>query len=162
MGENLVHAFEAVACASERDTLHLNMHAQALMLAGMSIEVMLKAILVNVPEVRIVVTAPKQSCDAKGKSLHSVFYRHNLVEIAREAKVDLNHERLRTAAALKEYIYWRGRYVAPTEKGIDDFIPVVLDNTLLGQPHLNVTIEAVRDLIDHVIAEVKARLYNQV
>jgi len=73
--------------------------------------------------------------------------------------VVLTNERLRTAATLSQYIYWRGRYVVPTERGIDDLIPVVLDNGLLGQPHNDVTIEVVRDLIHYVIGEVKARLY---
>jgi len=161
-GENLVHAFEAVASASENHSMHLNMHDQAFMLAGMSIEVMLKAILVNVPEARIVVTAPKQPSDATGKSLWFAFYSHRLEDLAREAKVALTSERLNTAAILSQYIYWRGRYVIPTERGIDDLIPVVRDNGLIGQPHNDLTIEAVRDLIDYVIGEVKTRLYGQV
>jgi hypothetical protein len=51
--ENLVHAFEAVAAASEPGSMHLNMNDQALMLAGMSIEVQLKAILVSIAGIRV-------------------------------------------------------------------------------------------------------------
>lgn len=47
--ENLIHAFEAVVSASVTGSMHLDMLDQALMLAGMSVEVQLKAILVNVP-----------------------------------------------------------------------------------------------------------------
>lgn len=161
-GENLFHAFEAVTSASENNSMHLNMHDQAFMLAGMSIEVMLKAILVNVPEARLVVTAPKKPSDAAGKSLWLAFYSHSLEDLASEAKVVLTNEHLNTAAILSQYIYWRGRYVVPTERGIDDLIPVVRDNSLIGQPHNDLTIDAVRDLIAHVIGEVKARLYGQV
>jgi len=76
-GENLVHAFEAVASASVNCSMHLNMHDQALMLAGMAIEVMLKAILVSIPEPRVVVTAPERPLDDAGKSLWAAFYSHS-------------------------------------------------------------------------------------
>ena len=52
-GENLVHAFEAVAAASVNGLMQFDMRDQALMLAGMGIEVMLKALLVeNAPYTR--------------------------------------------------------------------------------------------------------------
>jgi hypothetical protein len=159
-GENLIHAFEAVASASVTGSMHLNMHDQALMLAGMSVEVQLKAILVNVPEVRAVVTTPKRPTAANDKSLWAVFYSHNLVDIARVAQITLTDEQRKTAAALSQYIYWRGRYVVPTERGLEDLIPVTLDSGLVGQAHL-VPIEAARDLICCVVSEVKSRLYDQ-
>ena len=161
-GENLIHAFEAVASASVQGSMHLNIQDQALMLAGMAIEVMLKAIIVNDPKARAVVTAPKSPSDSAGKSLWTAFYSHRLVDVAREANVDLANERIKTAAALSQYIYWRGRYVVPTERGIGDLIPVLLDNGLIGQPHNDITLKAARDLINHVVVEVKARLYGQV
>ena len=160
-GENLIHAFEAVASASVVGSMHLNMHDQALMLAGMAVEVQLKSILVNVPEIRAVVTALKQPTDASRKLLWNAFRSHKLVDLAREANVALNPERLKTAAALTQYIYWRGRYVLPTERGLDDLIPVKLDDGLVGQSHFSATIESARDLLSHVIGEVKARLYGQ-
>jgi len=161
-GENLIHAFEAVASASVQGSMHLNMQDQAFMLAGMAVEVMLKAIIVNVPEARAVVTAPKCPTNSADKSLWAAFYSHRLVDVAKEANVVLANDRLKTAAALSQYIYWRGRYVVPTERGIDDLIPVVLDNGLIGQPHNDITIDAARDLINYVVVEVKARLYGQV
>lgn len=137
------------------------MNDQALMLAGMAIEVQLKAILVNMPEARAVVTASRGDLDETEKSLHKTFYRHNLVDLAQAAKVPLTHEREKTAAALSQYISWRGRYVLPTESNIDDLVPVPLDDGLVGQPHHSATLPAARDLVNHVIAEVKARLYGQ-
>lgn len=159
--ENLIHAFEAVASASVTGSMHLDMLDQALMLAGMSVEVQLKAILVNVPSVRAVVTLPKRPIAASEKALWSAFYSHNLVDLARESQVTLSAEQRKTAAALSQYIYWRGRYVVPTERGIDDLIPVSLDSGLIGPSH-RITIEAARDLIYCIVSEVKSRLYDQV
>src|SRR5947207_12982540 len=59
-GERLIHAFEAVVAASVAGSMHLDMRDQALMLAGMAIEVQLKAILVSAPEVRRIVAAAKR------------------------------------------------------------------------------------------------------
>lgn len=140
--------------------MHLDLIDQALMLAGMAVEVQLKAILVNVPEIRAVVTAPKRPAEANAKSLWVTFYRHSLLDLAREAQVTLTNEQRKTAAALSQYIYWRGRYVVPTERGIEDLIPVKLDSGLVGQSH-RVTIEAARDLIYCIVSEVKTRLYAQ-
>src|SRR5438093_9525895 len=47
-GENLVHAFEVVAFAAEENGV--DVRDQALMLAGMAIEVLLKATLVDDPK----------------------------------------------------------------------------------------------------------------
>jgi len=159
-GENLIHAFEAIAAASDADSMHLNMQDQALMLAGMSIEVQLKAILVSVPAVRSIVTGAKPKKGDPSLKLWSRFFSHNLVELALEADVLLTETEQRTAIALSQYIYWRGRYVVPTERGIDDFIPVELENGLAGQVH-QITIQEARALIDRIILEVKARLYPQ-
>jgi hypothetical protein len=159
-GENLIHAFEAVASASVDGSMHFNMCDQALMLAGMAIEVQLKAILVNVPEVRSIVTAATQPADASGKRLWNTFRSHRLVDLAAEANVPLTPQQVRTAAALTQYIYWRGRYVVPTERGINDLIPIRHEDGLVGPSERSATIEAVSDLIRHVIAEVKARLYS--
>ena len=160
-GENLIHAFEALASASVAGSMHLDMRDQALMLAGMAAEVELKAILVSVPEVRAIVTAPKRPETALEKSLWNAFYSHDLLSLAREAKVTFTKEHRKTAAALSQYIYWRGRYVVPTERGIDDLVPVTLESGLVGQKH-EITIEAVRDFINLIVLEVKVRLYAEV
>lgn len=160
-GENLIHAFEAVASASVEGSLHLNMRDQALMLAGMAIEVQLKAILVNLPEIRDVVIASKKSLDTSEKSLQNVFYSHRLVALSRAAGVTLTPDQMKIADTLTQYIYWRGRYVLPTENGLDDLASVMLENGLIGQPHRSATIESARELINYIIAEVKTRLYGQ-
>lgn len=159
-GENLIHAFEAVASASDSNSMHLNMQDQALMLAGMAVEVQLKAILVNLPEVRAVVTAPKPSGASADSELWDAFYSHNLPDLARVSKVKLTNEQHKTATALSQYIYWRGRYVVPTERGLDDLLPAKLEGGLVGQKH-RITTEAARNLIDRVVSEVKVRLYGQ-
>jgi hypothetical protein len=161
-GERLYHAFEAVAAASKQDDeswWHLDMNDQALMLAGMSIEVQLKAILVAIPDVKIIVTAPERHTEKKAFKVWKVFYSHNLLELFKLAKIDLSSQQEQVAIALSQYIYWRGRYVVPTEKGIDDLIPTKLDTGLYGQLHRVATIDTARELINVVIAEVKARLY---
>jgi hypothetical protein len=160
-GENLVHAFEVVASASVEDSGHLNLKDQALMLAGMAIEVLLKAILVSVPEHRPIVTASKQPIDIPGKALWKTFRSHRLVDLARQATIALSADREGTAATLTQYIYWRGRYVLPTEHGINDLIPVEGDDGLVGPAH-QITVDAARDLLHHVISEAKARLYDRV
>jgi hypothetical protein len=157
-GENLFHAFEAVAAASVTNSWHLDMLDQALMLAGMSAEVQLKAILVSLPSVRKVVTSTKPSKSDPAIKLWNRFFSHNLSELAIEAGISLTMTETRTALALSQYIYWRGRYVVPTERAIDDFIPVVLNNGLAGHVH-QVSVQEARALIDRIIVEVKARLY---
>jgi hypothetical protein len=155
-GENLIHAFEAVASASVVGTAHLNMHDQALMLAGMSIEVFLKAILVSVPAVRTVVTGSKPRNGPELK-LWSTFYNHNLLELAFLAQIPLADNEQRILITLSQHIFWRGRYIVPTEKGVGDLLPVVQSDGSIGQPYASV--EEARALINRMIVEVKARLY---
>lgn len=141
--------------------MHLNMNDQALMLAGMSIEVQLKAILVSIAAVRNVVTAPKRpnAANFSDSNMWQVFYSHNLPKLAELAQVGLDRDQILTATALSQYIYWRGRYVVPTERGIDDLFPVELDTGLVGQAHIYATIDSARSLIHHIIQVVKGRLY---
>ena len=159
-GENLIHAFEAVAAVSESHSMHLNMDDQAFMLAGMSIEVQLKAILVSDPVVRAVVTGKKPQKAHQSADLWSRFFSHNLVALAQAANLTLTDSEVRTATALTQYIYWRGRYVVPMERGLDDFIPVQLEGGLAGQAH-RTTVQDAKALIERVIKEVKLRLYAQ-
>ena len=159
-GERLVHAFEAVAEATVDGSLHLDMRDQALMLAGMGIEVLLKAIIVNPLEARNIVSASTSPPSDLAKTLWRAFYSHDLVNLAKEARVALTEEQANTAAALSQYIYWRGRYVLPTERGIDDLLPVKRADGLVRQPHLDATVETARSLVWHVIEHVKARLYG--
>ena len=159
-GENLIHAFEAVASATDPNSMHLNMHDQALMLAGMAIEVQLKAILVNLPEVRAVVTVSKPLGASAAGVLWNAFYSHNISDLARASNIKLSIKQRRVANALSQYIYWRGRYVVPTERGIDDLLPTKLESGLMGQKH-RITTEDARELIAYVVSEVKGRLYAQ-
>jgi hypothetical protein len=154
---NLVYAFEAVAAASNNESWHLSMDDQAFMLAGMAIEVHLKAILVNLPSVRAVVTldAPSGAADRK---LHKTFYQHNLRALADAANITFTAPEKRTADALTQHIYWRGRYVLPTEKSIDDLLPRILPNGLVGNPN-HIALDEVRALIKRVINEVNERLF---
>jgi hypothetical protein len=158
-GERLYHAFEAVAAASQEGSWHLDMNDQALMLAGMSIEVQLKAILVNLPDIQAIVTATGQPIKGKANKIWRIFYSHNLLELAKLANIKFSSEQEKVALALSQYIYWRGRYVVPTEKGIDSLIPTMLDKGEYGQLHRVATVDKARELINVVIAEVKSRLY---
>ncbi len=173
-GENLIFAFEAVASASNPNTFHLNMHDQALMLAGMAVEVMLKAILVNIPGVSDVVTKRKNAgVTEQEKVLRKIFYSHNLADIADQANVELSTDLKRIAEILSEYISWRGRYVLPTEKSINDLIPVKVNgrpipektiisgNTVTYYPAHHVGIDEARNLINYVVSRVKLHLYNE-
>lgn len=157
-GENLINAFEAVCAASEPNSMHLNMVDQALMLAGMSIEVQLKAILVGDSVVRAVVTGKKPHRTDPNADLWNRFFSHDLVALAQVANLTLIDSEVRTAAALTQYIYWRGRYVVPTERGLVDLVPVQLEGGLVGQAH-RITVQDARALIERVVKEVKLRLY---
>jgi hypothetical protein len=140
--------------------MHLNMHDQALMLAGMAVEVQLKAILVNDPSVRAVVTVTRPPGASAASILWTAFYSHNISDLARACNIKLSVKRRKIANALSQYIYWRGRYVVPKERGVDDLLPAKLETGLVGQRH-QITIEDARELIDYVVSEVKVRLYGQ-
>ncbi len=159
-GENLVGAFEVVANASIRKPRLGGMEPQALMLAGMAIETLLKAIIVSEPQLRAAVAATKTDLSAK-HALRTVFHTHNLVEIAKMADVPLTPKRKRVAQALSQYIYWRGRYVVPMEAGLNDLVSRKGDDGLVRPQHVCATIETARDLVDHVTAAVRARLYPE-
>lgn len=156
-GMNLVYAFEAVAASSNNESWHLSMDDQAFMLAGMAIEAQLKAILVNEPTVRAVVTAEVTNNPAD-KKLCKTFYQHDLLALADAANVSFTAPEKRIAAALSQYINWRGRYVLPTEKSLDNLIPVILPDGLVGQAH-RILVDDARALIKCVIDEVNARLF---
>lgn len=156
-GENLIHAFEAVVSASDENSMYLNMNDQALMLAGMAIEVQLKAILVNSPDVRAIVTTKPET--AVTKTFCSVFYSHDLVKLAEIADVDMTEKQKKVADALTQFIYWRGRYVLPKENGLDVFEPVEQEDGLKQQSYRIATIDETRKLIDYIISVVKERLY---
>ena len=161
-GELLFHAFEAIADASVPGSMHLNMRDQALMLAGMSVEVQLKAIIVHSQAARAVVTASRPAKTSQDRALWDAFYSHSLTILAQHAGVALTPAQAATAAALTEFIYWRGRYVLPTERGIGSLIPVVLPTGLVGDPLQQDSFDTVRELIAHVIKAVKASLYGVV
>jgi hypothetical protein len=149
-GENLVHAFEVLADVAEARRDLADLRDQALMLAGMAIEVLLKAIAVNVPETRAIVfgTRPRGGVDAE---LWESFYTHDLTTLAKAAGVELDESQVTTAAGLSQYILWKGRYVVPREKGIEH----------LARRDLSPTVEGARELIDRVVQEVQVRLYER-
>src|SRR5206468_2341364 len=114
---------------------------------------------VDDPKVRGLVSAPKPSARAARK-VWDTFYRHNLVDLAAEAKVKLSKKQIATAVALSQYIYWRGRYVCPTEKGVDDLLSIRGEGGLVSPSNYGTTIKRARDLIEHVVSEVRAHLYG--
>lgn len=159
-GENLIHAFEVLAEAAERRTMYFDVHDQALMLAGMACEVLLKSLLVNSPDVRAVVTTKRKQLSATNEDVHKTFYRHDLGSLAALATVALSPEQEKVAAGLSEYIVWRGRYVLPTEGDLNDLVPVPLGGGLVGPRHLSVTIVGARELLGRLVDEVKLHLYG--
>jgi len=82
------------------------------------------------------------------------------VLLADKAQLALDDSQERIAIALSEYIYWRGRYVVPTAKGIDDLLPVEGANGLLGPKH-HIPTDEVRSFLWYVVNAVKNRLYAQ-
>ena len=106
------------------------------------------------------VAAPLRSITGAERQLHQVFYRHNLLDLAHAAHVELTGEQSETAAILSQFIVWRGRYVLPLERGIDELLPIKHHDGLVGPPDRDVTIDAAKSLLDHVIANVKAGLYG--
>ena len=154
-GTLLMYSFEAIAKASNPDSLTGNIDSPALMLAGMSLENYLKAIILH---------------RHREQSLSGVpagFMIHDLVNLALSAKVTFSPEQIATAKALTQYITWRGRYVAPIDNHFRDHIPVALDISLVGGAritkggaHLNATIPLARNLIEYVVGEVKLRIYD--
>lgn len=158
-GENLVHAFEAVAAASRSESINFDLRDQALMLAGMAIEVQLKAIIVANPQIRDLVSGVRDDSSEEDRSAKRAFYSHRLVDLAALADVALSADQSDVAAGLTQWIYWRGRYVVPTERGIDDLLPVRVEDGLVGSRLRVVTMESARDLIWVVIGAVKATLY---
>lgn len=158
-GENLVRAFRLVAAASVEGDIHCDMRDQALMLAGMGIEVMLKALIVaDAAKRELVVRKPTTKTEQK---LQDTFYSHNLAKLAHRAGLSLSKQQPRVAKVLSEHIYWRGRYVMPKEQGIKDIIPIRHGKTDFGPRHRPVTDKQVEELIEHVVAEVHRRLQNK-
>jgi len=159
-GENLVHAFEALCEASDRTSIQFNLHDQAFMLAGMGVEVMLKAILVNDPKLRQLFCGDRNPISPRERDLCKTFYSHKLEALAQAAGVPLTIPLREVAESLSSYIYWRGRYVVPTERGIDDLVPIEHSNGLVGPPLRQISIEEASDLIKLIIATVHTRLGN--
>lgn len=162
-GESLFNAFEALAAASQPHLFHLNLRDQALMLAGMSMEILVKSILVNTPRIKDIIsgTKPSRTESAKCLNIWKTFYGHNLIELADQAEIQLNENEKLTAIVLSEYVYWRGRYVIPMGGGIEDLMSRKLPNGQVSQLHNVITYEATRNLLSRVIFEVKTRVYGE-
>jgi len=131
------------------------------MLAGMAAEVMLKAILVQRPTVRVFVTNKRSTLDARGRALREIFYSHRLVDLARAAGLRLTPGQRKTAVALSQYIYWRGRYVVPTASGIDDLASVPHEDGLVGPAHRDLTVATAKEFLERVVRAVKRELYGE-
>jgi hypothetical protein len=158
--ERLYHAFNAVASASQEGSMHCDLREQALMLAGMSIEVLLKSLLVSQPDYRALLlsTDSLSNADVERKG---TFYTHDLLALAQLADVDLTEDHRKTARILSSFIYWRGRYVIPIQRRIGDLAPTLQSDGLWRQDHNEVTIQDARSLADYVISVVKERLYSR-
>ena len=157
-GQNLVHAFEVLA--DQETSFHFDVRAQAMMMAGMACEVMLKAVLVNNPEVLHAVTASPKQLDDQGRKVRSTFFRHELLPLFELARVPLTEAEALVADCLSEYIIWRGRYVVPRESDVDDFIPIRHADGLIGGKDRSLDRATVRALLDKVIEVVKRELYQ--
>lgn len=159
-GENLLHAFEAVASVSDSSSINFNCMDQAFMLAGMAIETMLKSILLAEDQVRTVVTGSYgRKRTGEAEKIWKVFFSHNLRGLAGAAGMGMTETQMDTIDVLSTFVIWRGRYVAPMERDIDDLLPIVGHDGLVHPPHI-IQIEDVRTLLDVVISEVKRRLYS--
>ena len=156
-GQNLVHAFEVLI--DQETSLHFDVRAQALMMAGMACEVMLKAVLVNNPEVLRAATTPSKQLDDHGRELRAKFYRHDLLSLFELARVPLTEAEALAAESLSEYVLWRGRYVVPRDSAIDDFIPIRHSDGLIGSKDRSLDRASARALLDKVIEAVKRELY---
>lgn len=159
-GENLFHAFEAVAAASDEGSMQFNLRDQALMLAGMSIEVMLKALIVDNPKSRDLVLGLRAPETPACRALKGAFYSHRLRELATHAGVEMSPDQMDILASLTSHVYWRGRYVVPTEAALKDIVPIEDEMGLVGPPHRDVSYEETTAVIRAVIASVKERLGN--
>lgn len=154
-GTLLRNSFEAIAKASNPDSLTGNINNPALMLAGMSLENYLKAIILH-------------RCREQGSSGIPIgFMIHDLVKLASSAKVTFSPKQNATAKALTQYITWRGRYVAPIASSYSDHMPVDFDIPLEGDAfatkggaHRYATISSARDLIEYVVSIVKLHIYG--
>src|SRR5207249_5295751 len=128
------------------------------MLAGMAVEVLLKSIMVHDPAVRQIVTSKPKTLSPTQRVLRDAFYSHRLADIARAARVRLTSKQRKTAVGLSQFVYWRGRYVVPTEAGILDLVPIPQDDGLIGPSHGHVTIALTCDLVGRVVRAVKISL----
>ena len=155
-GQNLVHAFEVLI--DQESSFHFDVRSQAMMMAGMACEVMLKAALVNNPEMLRIVTTPVKQLSKEDREMRKKFYSHDLLTLFGMTKVDLSENEVLIADSLSEYIQWRGRYVIPRETDIDDLIPIKRANGMIGGKSLDRA--SARAMIDKVVEVVKRELYR--
>ncbi len=158
-GENLVHAFRILAAQAGNRSISFDIHDQAIMLAGMACEVLLKAIIVHSPQLRTVVTTPRKNLNDAEKLKRDKFYQHELVALAALADVVLSQEQVLTAKILSEFISWRGRYVLPTQANVDDLVPFKMPNGLVGSSQNVISICDAENLTELIVAAVQTRLY---
>lgn len=159
-GENLVHAFRILASQAEQRSIHFDVHDQAIMLAGMACEVLLKSIVVNSPVLRAAVTKNRKQANTEEKDQQKKFYSHDLAALAELASVELSAGQKHIADILTDFISWRGRYVLPTERDVGDLIPMRGSNGLVGLRQNMISIADAETLLDVIIAAVQVNLYE--
>ena len=160
-GESLRQAFALVAEGSEVErTLDFDVHEQALMLAGMACEALLKALAVSRPVVREAVMNT-ESFHAPATLLGKDFFTHDLPRLARLADVALSPSQSEHARTLTEFIVWRGRYMMPKEGSIRELLPRLGPDGLHTQPHASMTIDDARSLLESIVIVVRARIFPE-
>ena len=159
--QNLVLAFEAVRAISVDGSMQFDLREEALILAGMSIEVMLKALMLENTDTRHLVLRFREPTTEAELSLRNTFNSHDLVALAAAGGVALSSQHTEVADALSAYIYWRGLHMMPSMKRIKNIIPTKYGNGPDGSPQSHVKCEQARELVDYVIAVVRTRLYNK-
>ena len=158
---NLVLAFEAVRAISVDGSMHFDMRGEALRLAGMGIEVMLKALILENTDTRHLVLRFREPTTEAELSLRNTFNSHDLVALAAAGGVAFSSQHTEVADALSAYIYWRALHMMPSMKRIKNIIPTKYGNGPDGSPQSYVKCEQARELVDYVIAVVHPRLYNK-
>lgn len=150
-------SFEVLADANDEMKAKgplVNLHEPMMMLAGMAIEVKLKALVVS--------DFDKKSALLRGdREICRVFFSHDLAALSKLAAVDLSVDEEETANALSQFVLWRGRYVVPTEKRTMDFASAERRDGSVKPATFFATLDRVRFLIEHVVREIKVRVYDE-
>jgi hypothetical protein len=130
---------------------------QALMLAGMAAEAVLKAVILCDANNAGAVAGPEPKPDDPTRDLHGGFHRHDLEKLAALAQLKLTKKQTKVARALTQYIEWRGRYPVPKESRVDDDVPQMDADGLYKQKKEAATFDTARELLRLAFGEYNAR-----